>query len=67
EGMGVRAADIDKIFGQYYRVDIAETRQISGFGIGLYLSSEIIQRHHGKIWVESEPGRGAKFCFTLPI
>ncbi|WP_244228878.1 sensor histidine kinase, partial [Mucilaginibacter endophyticus] len=67
EGMGVRAADLDKIFGQYYRVDIAETRQISGFGIGLYLSSEIIRRHQGKIWVESEPGKGAKFCFTLPI
>jgi len=42
-------------------------KNISGFGIGLYLSSEIIQRHKGTIGVQSEEGRGATFYFTLPV
>lgn len=67
EGMGIKPQDIDKLFDRYYRVETAHTRHISGFGIGLYLSSEIIHRHDGKIWVESESGRGSTFYFTLPL
>jgi PAS domain S-box-containing protein len=67
EGMGIKAHDIDKLFERYYRVSTNHTRHISGFGIGLYLSAEIIQRHGGKIWVESESGVGSTFYFSLPL
>jgi PAS domain S-box-containing protein len=67
EGMGIKAQDIDKLFERYYRVSTNHTRHISGFGIGLYLSAEIIQRHGGRIWVESESGVGSTFYFSLPL
>ncbi len=67
EGMGVKPQDIDKLFERYYRVETKNTAHISGFGIGLYLSSEIVRRHNGKIWVESESGKGSTFYFTLPL
>ncbi|MGM9476739.1 PAS domain S-box protein [Pedobacter sp. GSP4] len=65
EGIGIKPEDIDKLFERYYRVQGNHT--ISGFGIGLYLSAEIIERHNGKIWVESEEGKGSVFHFTLPL
>ena len=67
EGMGIKAQDIGKLFERYYRVESEYTKHISGFGIGLYLSAEIIHLHHGNIWVESEFGQGATFYFTLPL
>ncbi|MDB5147035.1 MAG: yycG 6 [Mucilaginibacter sp.] len=67
EGMGVKQQDIHKLFDRYYRVQTNHTQHISGFGIGLYLSAEIIQRHDGKIWVESASGEGSTFYFSLPL
>ncbi|AMR30418.1 hypothetical protein A0256_02780 [Mucilaginibacter sp. PAMC 26640] len=67
EGMGIKPNDIDRIFERYYRVDSAHTQTVSGFGIGLYLCAEIVERHHGKIWVESEKAQGSTFYFTLPV
>jgi PAS domain S-box-containing protein len=67
EGMGIRPADKEKLFERFYRVESDNTRHIAGFGIGLYLSAEIIQRHGGRIWVESEPGAGSTFLFNLPV
>ena len=67
EGMGIKADDLDKLFDRYYRVESKHTSHISGFGIGLYLSAEIIQHHGGKIWAESESGIGSTFYFTLPV
>ena len=67
EGMGIQSEDAEKLFERYYRVETESTRFISGFGIGLYLSSEIIKRHGGSIWVESEIGKGSTFYFTLPL
>jgi two-component system, OmpR family, phosphate regulon sensor histidine kinase PhoR len=64
EGIGIRKNDIGKVFERYYRV---QNNQTSGFGIGLYLSAEIIQRHHGSIWVKSKYGKGSAFYFNLPI
>jgi signal transduction histidine kinase len=67
EGMGINPEDAEHLFERYYRVDSSQTRHISGFGIGLYLSAEIVQHHGGKIWVESEPGKGSTFYFSLPV
>ena len=66
EGMGIKPADLDHVFDRYYRVETNHTRHISGFGIGLYLSAEIIKLHGGDIWVESESGKGSVFYFSLP-
>lgn len=67
EGLGINPQDIEKLFERYYRVNSTQTQTISGFGIGLYLCAEIIQRHDGKIWVESQPGAGSTFYFSLPL
>lgn len=66
KGIGIKAKDQEKVFQRFYRVESDKMKNISGFGIGLYLSSEIIQRHKGTIGVQSEEGRGATFYFTLP-
>ncbi|WP_345954942.1 PAS domain-containing protein [Mucilaginibacter sp. PAMB04168] len=67
EGMGIRPEDTEKLFERYYRVDSKHTQTISGFGIGLYLCAEIIQRHDGLIWVDSQVGIGSTFYFSLPL
>lgn len=67
DGMGINETDLPRLFERYYRVKEAENNHISGFGIGLYLCSEIIKRHGGDIWAESETGKGSTFYFTLPI
>lgn len=65
EGVGIAAANLDQIFTRFYRSD--ETApHISGLGIGLYLAREIINRHQGKLWAESEPGKGSTFWLSLP-
>lgn len=65
-GPGVPEAQLKNIFTRFYRIDDA-TPNISGLGIGLYLANEIISRHHGKIWVESELGKGSVFYVSLPV
>ena len=67
EGMGIKPQDLERVFDRYYRVETNDTRHISGFGIGLYLSAEIIERHGGKIWAESEIEKGSTFYFELPL
>ena len=67
KGMGISPQNVEKLFLPHYRVESKETEKIEGFGIGLYLCAEIIHRHGGKIWVESEIGKGSEFKFTLPV
>lgn len=67
EGIGIKEEDKDKLFERYYRVNNETSTAISGFGIGLYLCAEIVQRHSGHIWVESEVGSGSTFSFSIPI
>jgi PAS domain S-box-containing protein len=67
DGMGIKPHDLDKLFERYYRVSSNHTQHISGFGIGLYLSAEIIERQGGRIWAESESGVGSVFYFSLPL
>ncbi|GCE08176.1 sensor histidine kinase [Dictyobacter aurantiacus] len=66
-GPGIPRHLQQKIFDPFYRLEESRKTSISGLGLGLYISSEIIQRQEGHIWVESEMGQGATFCFTLPI
>jgi two-component system sensor histidine kinase VicK len=65
EGIGIKPQDIDKLFNRFYRIENTDTQTISGFGIGLYLCAEIIKRHNGHIWVDSEPGSGSTFHFSI--
>lgn len=65
QGIGIAAKDIGHLFERFYRVDTGS--HISGFGIGLYLSAEIIEKHNGRIWAESEHGHGTTFFFELPL
>jgi two-component system sensor histidine kinase VicK len=67
EGMGIREQDLPRIFDRYYRVGTEHTKNISGFGVGLYLCAEIVHRHHGRIWAESQKGVGSTFYFSLPL
>lgn len=67
EGIGIKDDDKPKLFERYYRVNDGRYAVASGFGIGLYLCCEIIRRHNGKIWVESEVGKGSTFSFSLPV
>lgn len=67
EGVGIKLEDQEKLFDRYYRIETAHTSTISGFGLGLYLSAEIIKRHSGKVWVESEIGKGSIFYFNIPL
>ncbi|WP_167459400.1 sensor histidine kinase [Pedobacter jejuensis] len=67
EGLGIKIQDQAKLFDRYYRIESQDTPKIAGFGLGLYLSSEIIQHHNGKVWVESEVDKGSSFYFNLPL
>jgi PAS domain S-box-containing protein len=67
KGMGIKPDEQERLFDRYYRVESNQMKNISGFGIGLYLSAEIVNRHDGRIWVDSVLGEGSTFSFSLPI
>jgi PAS domain S-box-containing protein len=67
EGLGIPAAEQRRIFEKFYRLDPQMTRGVGGTGLGLYICRELVRRMTGRIWVESEPGRGSTFHVELPV
>ncbi|RKR84956.1 PAS domain S-box-containing protein [Mucilaginibacter gracilis] len=66
-GIGIAKDKLGKVFEQFYRVSGDKEHTFPGLGLGLYISSEIIKREGGKIWVNSIEGQGSTFCFSLPL
>jgi signal transduction histidine kinase len=67
EGVGIPAADLARIFERFYRVDPARARATGGAGLGLSIVQQLVAAHGGRVWVESEVGKGSTFGFTLPV
>jgi two-component system, sensor histidine kinase and response regulator len=65
-GIGIPKENQAEVFQKFYRVE-ETARRFQGLGIGLYICFEIIRRHRGKCWLESEPGKGSTFYFSLPV
>jgi GAF domain-containing protein/anti-sigma regulatory factor (Ser/Thr protein kinase) len=66
-GPGISAVDQARLFQEFQQADNAITKKKGGTGLGLAISKRIIDMHGGKIWVESQPGQGSTFTFTLPV
>jgi two-component system phosphate regulon sensor histidine kinase PhoR len=66
-GIGIPQADQPRIFERFYRVDVARSREAGGTGLGLAIAKHLIEVHNGRLWVESEVGRGSQFHFSVPI
>ncbi len=66
-GTGIHPADVELIFEKFRQSDVKSAVSYTGTGLGLPICKEIIEYHEGKIWAESELGKGSKFSFTLPI
>ena len=66
-GAGISSEDLGRIFEKFYQAGDKNSSDIKGTGIGLAIVREIVELHKGKVWVESEKGKGARFIFTLPI
>ena len=66
-GPGISKADQGKIFEEFQQADNSATKKKGGTGLGLSISRRIVEMHGGKLWVESELGKGSVFSFTLPV
>jgi signal transduction histidine kinase len=66
-GPGISLTDQQRIFEEFQQVDSSSTRKKGGTGLGLSIARRIIELHGGRIWVESTPGEGSTFSFTLPV
>jgi signal transduction histidine kinase len=67
EGLGIPAEEHERIFDKFHRLDPNMTHGVGGTGLGLYICRELVERMEGRIWVNSEPGKGTTFTFELPL
>jgi signal transduction histidine kinase len=67
EGIGVAPGEVEKIFGLFYRSPDPRADHVGGLGLGLYISREIVSRHHGQLWAERNAGAGTTFHVALPL
>ncbi|HEY3576501.1 MAG TPA: ATP-binding protein [Gaiellaceae bacterium] len=67
EGLGIPLGEQKRIFEKFYRLDPDHRRGIGGSGLGLYICRELVRSMNGRIWVDSDPGKGAAFTFELPV
>lgn len=65
-GMGIAKENLPKVFNRFFRAHGTDGGMLSSLGLGLYISADIINRHNGKIWVDSKVGKGSTFHFSLP-
>ncbi|MBI5416121.1 MAG: PilZ domain-containing protein [Candidatus Omnitrophica bacterium] len=66
-GLGIAEADLPKVFEKFIQVTRRQDLEQKGVGLGLAIAKELVERHGGEIWVESQPGVGSRFYFTLPL
>ncbi len=66
-GIGILKRDLEKVFKRFFQANTQIRQSVGGLGLGLYISSEIIKQHDGRIWVSSVKGKGSAFSFSLPI
>jgi CheY-like chemotaxis protein/anti-sigma regulatory factor (Ser/Thr protein kinase) len=66
-GIGIDKKDQERIFERFYRANHPQVNQESGTGLGLPIVRSLVELHGGKVWVQSEPGQGSTFSFTLPV
>ncbi len=66
-GPGIAPEHLPRLTERFYRVDIADSRQQGGTGLGLALVKHILNRHGGRLTIESTPGQGATFCMHMPL
>jgi signal transduction histidine kinase/DNA-binding response OmpR family regulator len=66
-GIGIAARDLGRLFRPFSRVRDRRTADIEGSGLGLYICERIVRAHGGRLWVDTEPGQGSAFAFTIPL
>jgi signal transduction histidine kinase len=66
KGIGIPSDQLGQVFNRFFRASNASAKHYSGLGLGLYISKEIVQRHGGRLWVESVVGEGSTFHMALP-
>ena len=66
-GIGIKKENQDKLFTPFVQLENPLNREKGGTGLGLTIARQIVEKHGGRIWVESEYGKGSRFSFTLPL